>query len=74
MQSLRFCSPSNLLVSGFHSGFTKFTICFAVHKKVTKADLTGNPKALRKLRTAVEGAKRALSSSTTQGPNLRVGG
>jgi len=38
--------------------------CAQEFKKVTKADLTGNPKALRKLRTAVEGAKRALSSST----------
>jgi L1 cell adhesion molecule like protein len=34
-------------------------------KKKTKVDLTGNKKALRRLRTACERAKRTLSSATT---------
>ena len=34
-------------------------------KKKTKMDLTGNKKALRRLRTACERAKRTLSSATT---------
>ena len=34
-------------------------------QKSTKLDVSDNPKAVRKLRTAVEKAKRALSSSTT---------
>jgi len=38
--------------------------CCAEFKKKTKMDLTGNPRALRRLRTACEKAKRNLSSST----------
>jgi L1 cell adhesion molecule like protein len=38
--------------------------CVAEFKKKTKIDLSGNAKALRRLRTACERAKRALSSAT----------
>jgi L1 cell adhesion molecule like protein len=38
--------------------------CVAEFKKKTKLDITQNAKALRRLRTACERAKRALSSST----------
>jgi heat shock 70kDa protein 1/2/6/8 len=38
--------------------------CVAEFKKKTKVDLLGNPRALRRLRTACERAKHALSSST----------
>ena len=38
--------------------------CSAEFKKKTKMDLAGNPRALRRLRTACEKAKRNLSAST----------
>jgi len=38
--------------------------CSAEFKKKTKIDLTGNAKALRRLRTSCEKAKRTLSSAT----------
>ena len=38
--------------------------CSAEFKKKTKIDLTGNAKALRRLRTSCERAKRTLSSAT----------
>jgi len=38
--------------------------CISEFKKKTKLDISGNAKALRRLRTACERAKRALSSST----------
>jgi L1 cell adhesion molecule like protein len=38
--------------------------CVAEFKKKTKIDLTGNAKALRRLRTSCERAKRTLSSAT----------
>jgi heat shock protein 1/8 len=38
--------------------------CISEFKKKTKVDISGNAKALRRLRTACERAKRALSSST----------
>jgi len=38
--------------------------CVTEFKKKTKIDLSGNAKALRRLRTACERAKRALSSAT----------
>jgi heat shock protein 1/8 len=38
--------------------------CIAEFKKKTKLDLTQNPRALRRLRTAVEKAKHGLSSAT----------
>jgi len=34
-------------------------------KKKTKIDIAGNPRALRRLRTQCEKAKRLLSSATT---------
>ena len=43
---------------------TLMDYCCAEFKKKTKMDLTGNPRALRRLRTACEKAKRNLSSST----------
>ena len=39
--------------------------CIAEFKKKTKIDITGNPRALRRLRTQCEKAKRLLSSATT---------
>jgi heat shock protein 1/8 len=38
--------------------------CAAEFQKKTKLDIRGNPRALRRLRTACERAKRSLSSST----------
>lgn len=38
--------------------------CVAEFKKKTKTDISNNPRALRRLRTACEKAKRSLSSST----------
>ena len=38
--------------------------CVAEFKKKTKADISNNPRALRRLRTACEKAKRSLSAST----------
>jgi len=38
--------------------------CVAEFKKKHKADITGSPRALRRLRTACERAKRTLSSAT----------
>lgn len=39
-------------------------LCVEEFKKKTKLDISGNPRALRRLRTQCEKAKRALSSST----------
>jgi L1 cell adhesion molecule like protein len=41
--------------------------CASEFQKKTKLDIRGNPRALRRLRTACEKAKRSLSSSTQTG-------
>lgn len=40
-------------------------LCVKEFKKKSKIDVTGNPKALRRLRTACERAKRIISTSTS---------
>jgi len=43
---------------------TLVSYCASEFQKKTKVSITGNPRALRRLRTACERAKRSLSSST----------
>lgn len=47
-----------------HPQLTPHHICLQEFKRKNKKDITGNPRALRRLRTSCERAKRTLSSGT----------
>ena len=51
------CPPANTFFRQSHLWLQEF-------KRKYKKDISGNPRALRRLRTSVERAKRTLSSST----------